>query len=263
MASGRAVIPRRGRRVRTTGVQALAAVALLAAAACDDATGPDEALPGGNALVFRDAGELDPVRDLVQALIDSTVRRVRTELAVTDVVVSVSADARFAIPEIGIGGNAPEATTVYVDIDMTVPGIADSLRRHLPLIVAHELHHTMRHRSDEGYGSTLLRAVVSEGLADRFAVEVTGHEPPPWSVALSDAALAEWIPVAQREWQQRGYDHDAWFFGRGSIPRWTGYAIGWRLVLDYQARNPNARAGALWDAPAADFLPLAPATAGR
>jgi len=244
-------------RWRVLGV---VATAVLAGAACGDATAPDGTLPGNNALVYRDAGELDPVRDLIRTLVDSTVRRVRTELPVTDVVVSVSADARFAIPEIGIGGNAPEATIVYVDIDMTVPGIADSLRRHLPLIVAHELHHTMRHRSSDGYGGTLFRAVVSEGLADRFAVEITGHEPPPWSLALPDAAVAEWTAVARADWQEPGYDHDAWFFGRGgTIPRWTGYAIGWRLIADYQARSPGARAGALWNAPAAGFLPPAEA----
>lgn len=238
------------------GVTLLVCVALAGVAGCGEATGPGGSLPGNNALVYRDAGELDPVRSLVRSLVDSTVRRVRGELPVTDVVISVSADARFVIPEIGVGGNAPEAHLVYVDIDMTVPGIRDSLRRHLPLIVAHELHHTMRHRRDDGYGATLARAIVSEGLADRFAVEITGHEPPPWSVALSDSAIADWLPVAQAEWEQPGYDHDAWFFGQGSaIPRWTGYAIGWRLVTDYQARHPGTRAARLWDAPASDFLP--------
>lgn len=234
-----------------------AATLVLLALACGDGTAPEpaEPLPGNNVLVFRDAGELDPVRDLVRALVDSTVRLVRGELAVTGVAVSVGADRQFAIPEIGIGGNAPEEDVAYINIDMTMPGIVDSLGRHLPLIVAHELHHTMRHRSADGYGNTLARAMVSEGLADHFAVEVTGHEPPPWSVALSDSEAAAWLAVAQNTWLQPGYDHDVWFFGVDSVPRWAGYSIGWRLVADYQVANGGVRAGALWDAPAADFLP--------
>lgn len=248
----------RMRQITRTPLRVRGAFALVLLAACGDGTAPEPAvgLPGNNALVFRDAGELDPVRDLIRSLMDSTVRLVRAELPVTGVGVLVSADRRGAIPEIGLGGNAPEADVVYIDIDMTVVGIADSLRRHLPLIVAHELHHTMRHRSGDGYGATLARAIVSEGLADRFAVEITGHEPPPWSVALSDSVAAAWLGAAQAVWHEPGYDHDLWFFGAGgSVPRWTGYTLGWRLVSAYQAQHPGVRAADLWDAPAADFLP--------
>ncbi|KGB21940.1 hypothetical protein AtDm6_2706 [Acetobacter tropicalis] len=26
------------------------------------------------------------------------------------------------------------------------------------------------------------------------------------------------------------YDHSRWFFGRGSIPRWFGYTLGYEIV---------------------------------
>jgi hypothetical protein len=235
----------------------------LVLSGCGDTTGPasGEALEGDNRLVFVDGGALDPVRDLIHALADSSVRLVRTELPVTGVRITLSADAEAAIGEIGLGGRSPNSQAVLLAVDMAMAGIADSLRRYLPLLLAHELHHAMRHRSTAGYGTTLFEAVVSEGLADRFAVEVTGADPPPWSVALSDPAAAVWLANAQAVWNADAYDHDAWFFGEGAaIPRWTGYTLGWRLVMDYQSRHPGQRAAGLWQAPASDFLPETRAT---
>jgi hypothetical protein len=233
----------------------LVALGPAALPGCSDTTSVDMTLPGGNTLVFVDAGELDPVRGLLRSLVDSIIPRVRAELPVTNVRIAISADVTAAISGIGLGGRSPDARTVNLAIDMALGGIADTLRRYLPLLLAHELHHAMRHRSPAGYGTTLFEAMVSEGLADRFGVEVTLDDPPPWSVALSDSSAAVWLANARPVWDSPEYDHDGWFFGSDpTIPRWTGYALGWRLVVDYQGGH-GERASDLWAAPASAFLP--------
>jgi uncharacterized protein YjaZ len=114
--------------------------------------------------------------------------------------------------------------------------------------VAHELHHTSRIRTGPGYGKTLGEALVTEGLADHFASEAFPDTPPqPWDNALSKDQEAELWRKAQSILDvPGGYNHQAWFFGGGAagLPRWTGYTLGYKIVLAYLGDDRSASSAA-------------------
>lgn len=196
-------------------------------------------------------------RDEIVAGISATLVRAAALIPLGQTRIQILVDPRHVIPEVGVGGrtvgtDAGPLIRLYFDL----PGGED--RRHiiaqqLPSLLAHELHHASRIRT-VGYGSSLPEAIISEGLADHFAQELTGRGPAPWSVALSLTQLAEWTPRALAL-GSGAYDHDAWFFGaQPGIPRWAGYAIGYALVGRYLAAHPDAHASSRVDEPAATFL---------
>ncbi|MGE0554605.1 MAG: DUF2268 domain-containing putative Zn-dependent protease, partial [Gemmatimonadales bacterium] len=167
------------------------------------------------------------------------------------------ADATQVIPEVGMGGLNPSPDEVRLYADPSWPDLELVLRTHLLSQLAHEIHHAMRRRAI-GYGSTLLEAAISEGLADHFALEASGGSPPPWALALTPSELSVWIPqVVSRS--TGSYVHAEWFFGTNpTIPRWTGYAVGFELVRAHLDRDPTRRASLLVGAPATSFVPYLP-----
>ena len=82
-------------------------------------------------------------------------------------------------------------------------------------------------------------------------------EPPPWTVALTQAQLADMGERASGEYDYPRYDHRAWFFGSDGtgIPRWTGYSLGFALVSEYLECHPDASASALATVPSAILRP--------
>jgi uncharacterized protein YjaZ len=104
--------------------------------------------------------------------------------------------------------------------------------------------------------------MISEGLADRFAVELLGIPVTPWSDAFPKEQTAKFLVVAQPKFDAKPYgpdDHARWFFGSdASLPKWTGYTLGFRLVDDYIEHHPGTTAASLVQMPARAFRPTAP-----
>lgn len=115
--------------------------------------------------------------------------------------------------------------------------------------LVHELHHLIRW-DGPGYGKSLGEALVSEGLAGHFVLQVLGGTPDPWDAVNPSDGLAR---RALDEWSRRDYDHAEWFFGKGSIRRWSGYGLGHRMVAEYLAQSPQETPVTLADAPADRF----------
>ena len=232
------------------------ALAVLLVCSCDsgDDDGPTGPRPDpfGNQIVVSSA--LAAHEGQIRTLIEGAITRVRGEIPVTGVTIMVEADASRAIPGWAIGGRARGGITVELSIDPGFPNLANLLDARLPPLTAHELHHIARTRGP-GYGPTLLAAMVSEGLADQFSLELYGGAPPPWITELHGAELDLWLENAREEFDSTTYDHDAWFFGGTAIPRWAGYAIGHRLVADYQAAHPGESAADLVNTSAEAFRP--------
>jgi uncharacterized protein YjaZ len=207
-------------------------------------------------VVVDDAGGL--LRDhraTIEGTLTSTLAAVNGALPLPGVTITVTPSTTRAIAGYGVGGFTPGGNTVDIYVDHTFPGLSAVLPERLRFIAAHELHHAKRWRGP-GYGRTLLEAMVSEGLADRYAVESLGVPPPPWSEAFPRAQTQVYLDLARPELDSATYDHDRWFFGSAaSPPRWTGYTLGYRLVEAYQAARPGASAAQLVDAPAAQFRP--------
>jgi hypothetical protein len=158
--------------------------------------------------------------------------------------IGVALDGVWSIPEIGVGGVTHRRTgDVLVSIDDAPPGgLKAALETWLPAILAHELHHSSRVRMGPGYGITLAEALVTEGLADHFAAEAFPDTPlQPWDNALSADREAELWRKAQSVLEEPyGYNHRAWFFGSGDLPRWAGYTLGYRIAEAYLGDDLSA-----------------------
>jgi uncharacterized protein YjaZ len=235
-------------------------ISIFAATACSTpsrndppADRPAIALDRGSSLVFEDGGALDAYRDAIVGEVRETVTAVRRLMEVEGVTVRVDAGTDSVIPEIGLGGRTIGTGVIRLVVNPDSPRVPASISTELFPLLAHEMHHVARSRS-VGYGSNLLEAMVSEGLADQFAIEVAGIDPPMWSTALGGADLELWSARAKEEWYDTGYSHDAWFFGTGGqIPRWAGYAIGFDMTRDFLLANPDRKPSQLFSEPAVSF----------
>lgn len=117
-----------------------------------------------------------------------------SELA-SNLIVDIPLDIEFiaithgVIPEIGFGGYSPMPGFIRVSIDPNNSNLASHMDEPFERMIAHELLHALRWET-VGYGRTLLCALVSEGLAGRFAQELYGNEPELWESAVSEDRLA-------------------------------------------------------------------------
>lgn len=158
---------------------------------------------------------------------------------VTDIQVFVEENPDSVIPETGVGGYTPDSHKVLVYIDSNSQSLQKNLETEVRRTVIHEYHHAVRNRAVDWKTDTLLGAIVTEGLADHFDLEVNGGEPRPWSIALTNEQLDSFRSFAKCEYESRKYDHAAWFFGseEKGIPRWAGYSLGFKIVGDYLSRT--------------------------
>ncbi len=235
---------------------------LFLSVGCGDSSSPSAAGPSpvpvsSTTVTISDPnGLLTPHQDLINTLMDQALAQVRTAFPSFDPVrITVFADAQRSIPGYGIGGFALNGQTFEIAINPAFADLARILRERLAGTVAHEAHHVMRFRGP-GYGTTLLESMISEGLADHFAVELLGVDLPPWSRAFAEEETETFLGLARPLFDSSSFDFDAWFFGtRSDLPRWVGYTLGYRLVEAYQSQNPGRSAAQLVNTPAQTFRP--------
>jgi Predicted Zn-dependent protease (DUF2268) len=209
---------------------------------------------------FAPDGPLAPFVDDIEDALGAVERRVAALVEPFALDIFIQADAGNVIPERGFVGYAPAPGAIYFTFDPANPNMAPNLGAPLERMIAHEYHHAMRWYG-VGYGRTLIEALVSEGLAGRFVEELFASEPEPWERALPATALPPFAARALAEGDTPVYDHASWFFGRGSLPRWVGYTLGWALVGHHLKRRHSARPSRMAATPARDFLPSLQATA--
>lgn len=178
-------------------------------------------------------GSLSPWRAVMQTQADAVADRIDKTLPPefqghpVDVVIQYLPDE--TIPELGIGGSCFRRGLVTINLDPEVPDFEDRLDQGVfGCTLAHELHHAMRWDAG-GYGLSLGEAFVSEGLADVFSETVTGVSAPPWANTSINGDWAAVLDQAEQERDSQDYDHAAWFYGTGELPRWVGTrsAITW------------------------------------
>lgn len=245
-----------GKSVRLASLAAMASlVGSVFVAGCEREGQIRSRAPEENVIVVDDtSGAIRDREPAIRSVLTSTLARVSKVLPVSGVTITVIPDPRRAIPDYGVGGYTPGAYSVKIYVD---PSFRDSavLPDRLTYTLAHELHHAVRWRGP-GYGRTLLEAMITEGLADRFAIEILGVPAPPWSDAFPRDQTAHFLDLARAEFASPTHDHARWFFGsEASPPRWAGYTLGFRLVEAYEERHPGATAAKLVDTPAGVFLP--------
>lgn len=186
---------------------------------------------------------------------ENIIKEVRSKienlLNVKDVSVIFLEKPEKTIPETGVGGFTPDSNIIYIYTDSANKNFDLKELKHT---FAHEFHHAVRNRYHNWKKDSLFGAIVTEGLADHFDLEVNGGEPHLWSVALNEEKLAEVLKLAELEFNNKSYDHASWFFGneKVGIPKWAGYALGFKIVGDYLQKT-GRKASELVDAPSELF----------
>ena len=200
------------------------------------------------------SGRFTPHIETIHQQTARAVELARVKLPLVDIDIIFLNNSAEAIPHLGFGGYTPDAHTVLISVDIDHMDLAANLQTHLVHTLLHEFHHAMRWRGP-GYGDTLGEALVTEGLADQFDVEMTGAEPQAWATVLSPDELEKLFERAQPLFE-KSYSHADWFFGSADevLPKWGGYALGFYLVGRYLAAHPDARASALCAMPAGEIL---------
>lgn len=173
----------------------------------------------------------------------------RIELPVTTI--EVVARPNPNNPDAGVSGFADPGTgDVTVFVKPARADFEESLAKWLPALLAHELHHAVRIVDGPGYGDSLTEAIVTEGLAEVFSLEVFPETPEAAPAeAMPRRSVCRWWARA-RSLRGRPYDHGQWFHGSGEIPRATGYSIGYAIVRDHLRRHPEQTAADLVTTPA-------------
>lgn len=195
-------------------------------------------------------GQIAEIRDWLQDSLIETHRRAAALLSLQPLDVVVQTGKRV-IPEKGHVGYSPKPGAVFVTVDPDNPALQANADASFERMFAHELHHAARW-DGPGYGSSLGAALVSEGLAGHFVLELFGDPPEPWE-RLPESEVRSHTARAAQEWDRTNYDHEAWFFGRGDLPRWLGYALGFRLVERFLSDHPGDKASNLAELEAQAF----------
>ena len=195
----------------------------------------------------------------VREVVREAVTRVADDLHSPHAQVSISAGGYRVIPDVGIGGSTDTRTgEVLVSMDARSPlGLRTMLRTWLPLALAHELHHSKRILQGPGYGTTLLDTLIAEGGAEAFVRETYPNAPPiPWvQPPTKEDEQRVWREAArQLDRPDDAEMYERWFLGKGDLPRWTGYRLGYAIVTAYLERHPDADAADVASLPSAEVF---------
>ena len=205
-----------------------------------------------NIHVLTAGGRLQNFSKQIESEGRKVIRKVAGRIPLPEVDILVIDNPFGAIPETGVGGFTYNPNLVQVSIDPENKNFKKNFRKEIASTVTHELNHCVRMTKFKY--RTLLDALVFEGLADQFDVEINKTKPPVWAVAVKGKALEKLTARARKEFNNNNYNHADWFYGsKGrNIPRWAGYSIGFKLVGDYLEKN-NKLASELVYTPAKKF----------
>lgn len=205
-------------------------------------------------LHFLDArGALAPHRRWLAGRLAEAHGRAQPLLRLGPVDVAVKA-GRYVIPEKGHVGHSLGPGVVMITVDPENPALTANADFALERMMVHELHHAARWDGPP-QRATLGGALVSEGLAGHFAQEVYGGPSEPWE-SLSPETVRAHAAEAAGKWEASDYNHDAWFYGGGALPRWIGYSLGFRIVARFLSANPDRKPSGLAHADPAAFRPF-------
>lgn len=189
-------------------------------------------------------------KEWIHNSLSSTYERAERTMQIPplDVVVKCG---KSVIKEKGHFGYCPEPGLVYMTVDPDNPAFLKNDAESFERMFAHELHHVARW-AGPGYGTTLGEALVSEGLAGHFALEIFGGNPEIWECLNADTVQSYHFQIKEH-WNSTEYDHFKWFYGTKDLPCWLGYTAGFNLVARYLKSHPQYNASMLSNADASEF----------
>lgn len=196
-------------------------------------------------------GILTPYIDFIEHTLRDTYRQVAEQITLHPIDVIVRTGS-YVIPEKGIMGYCPEEHLIYLTIDPDSPEFKKNGKESLKRMFAHELHHAARWGTI-GYGDTLGAAILSEGLAGHFVLEIFSGDPEPWEMVNYDTLHPHFDHMI-KNWDTKNYNHNDWFYGTGELPRWLGYSLGFRLVSWYLRSERTSKPSSLVDMHPNEFI---------
>lgn len=204
-------------------------------------------LKNTNIIFLNKSGRLTEFNEIIQSSLNEGLERISSVLPVEDVDIVIEDSPDYAIPETGVGGQAPTAYIVKISIDPLKSKLIENLDKEIKSTLAHELHHCARMKV-VGYGETLWEALVTEGLTAHFDIQINGGAPKPWDSALSLEKMEQLLNKAKEEFNSENYNHSDWFFGRveRGIPRWAGYSLAYYVVGKYLKEHPETTPAKLY-----------------
>ncbi len=195
--------------------------------------------------ILNASGKLAPIKEDLVKIIRKTVTRAKRYLPLQslDILVMESLHPAALKDMDGMGGYCPSKHRIELSLDLKHPSIKKNLKSTLKKSLLHELHHAARWSKVKTLDDRLIDILVSEGLADCFVEELTGHKPI-WTQTVKGKRLIQLTKRMQREYMSTTYSYEDWFIvgsKKRTIPRWTGYAVGYALIKDYlEAENKTA-----------------------
>lgn len=195
------------------------------------------------------AGWLPRLQALLPKAIDDVLRWMPIDQV--DIVCHASTSV---IPELGLNGFSEHRNLLFMKLDPDNPNLAANFDTSVPSLLAHEMHHCLRDGT-VGYGRSLREALVSEGLACQFEIEVTGRTPI-YANALNEEQLQDARVRTAPLLDAACYDHSSWFFGNRNqgVPRHCCYSLGFAIVGEHMVRSGRS-ASELVAVPASEFYP--------
>ncbi len=140
----------------------------------------------------------------------------------------------IVIPEDGVGGRTHWCDLIEVCIDK------DTITENkLSEMIAHELCHAARWGKNDEYMQTLFDGIINEGIATYFeSVFVKNRKTKQFFLETvtnrNDETNEKILNILKDQFDNEHYDYNTIFFsGDDSLPRWSGYSLGYYLVKKY------------------------------
>lgn len=196
--------------------------------------------------LFTASKRLNDLVDQIETTLPESEALIAKHLAMDEFNIDVLVRASdWTIKELGIGGYAPSQHEIQLSLDPANEYLLTHFYQVFTSTLAHETHHCFRH-SSVGYGNTLFEALLTEGLACQFEVEL-GFAKPIYVDILEPDHRHALLNLAKSSWHDHPYNHNQWFFGSEdtNIPRWAGYDLGYHLAGLYLRSTGQTASGSV------------------
>jgi len=208
-----------------------------------------------NIFVLTAGGRLGKYKDRIIKTAKESVKIIKKKIPIPDVDIVFYDNPEYTIPHLGICGFNQNANLIFVYLDPKFRNFKRTINEEIIRVIAHELYHSARWKA-VGFRETLLKALVNEGLADHFELEVTNKKPQKWDTSLTAKQFGIMKKKSVKEFNSKKYNHEEWFFGSNErrIPKWAGYTIGFNLVGNYLKKHPDKKPSQLFAVKAEEFV---------
>ena len=177
---------------------------------------------------------------MIRMSFNKAVKTCQKLISTNDVDVIIYHNPAYVMKETGIGGKT--LTTHVIEIPLDAKRKLDP--ETLYLTICHEMYHAVRQRKF-GFPSTLLDAIISEGLADQFEVEINSkRQPITFMKDINTKALLNGLSNLKKGINKKDYDYSGWFFGSSTYPKWLGYTLG-NLIVERYVKDSNTKPSGL------------------